>query len=80
MEESDVVCIPRAVLTRWADSCLSINHLGTLVGRELKSNLENARAIDLMERARVRACKLFDELVAHGAAKPAGYVEPDPKD
>lgn len=80
MEESDEVRIPRAVLSKWAESCLHINHHGTLVQRELKPSLENARAIDLVERGRVRASKLFNELVEYGAAKPAGYTEPDPKD
>ena len=61
-------------LTRWAESCLRINHLNTLVQRE--SGL-TARAADLSERARRRACDLFDQMVAAGASKPEGYCEPD---
>lgn len=80
MEESDEVRIPRAVLSKWAVSCLHINHHGTLVGRELKPILENARAIDLVERGRIRAWKLFNELVEYGAEKPIGYTEADSND
>jgi hypothetical protein len=64
-------------LTRWAESCLRMNHLGTLIQRELKASKENARAIDLAERARRRAWELFNELLKHGARKPAGYAEPE---
>ena len=38
-------------LTRWAESCLRMNHLGTLVQRELDPS---SRAADLAERARRR--------------------------
>jgi hypothetical protein len=34
-------------LTRWAESCLRMNHLGTLIQRELKASKENARAGEL---------------------------------
>jgi hypothetical protein len=62
-------------LTRWADSCLHINHLNTLVQREIAANsLE--RAMDLSERARKRAWQMLNEMFAAGAAKPPGYCEP----
>jgi hypothetical protein len=53
-----------------------MNHLGTLIQRELIPNKEHARAIDLAERARRRAWTLFNELLEHGATKPEGYAEP----
>lgn len=63
-------------LTRWADSCLHINHLNTLVQREIASqSLE--RATDLSERARKRAWELLNEMFAAGAVKPEGYCEPE---
>ena len=63
-------------LTRWAESCLHMNHLGTLVQRELNGG-SAVRAQELAERARVRAWKMFNELVESGAKKPDGYCEPD---
>jgi hypothetical protein len=63
-------------LTQWSESCLRMNHLGTLVQRELAPTKEHARAIALAERARQRAWTLFNELIQHGARKPAGYTEP----
>ena len=69
--------IPEELLTRWAESCLHMNHLGTLVQRELPTTIGNARAIDLSERARRRAWTLFNELVEHGATKPEGYRDRD---
>ncbi len=66
-------------LTRWAESCLHMNRLSTLIQRELPPSKENARAIDLAERARRRAWELFNELLKHGARKPVGYAEPDQK-
>jgi hypothetical protein len=68
--------ISEELLTRWAESCLHMNHLGTLIQRELSPGKENARAIDLAERARRRAWTLFNELLKHGAKKPVGYQEP----
>jgi hypothetical protein len=66
--------ISHETLTRWAESCLRINHLNTLVQREAGLT---ARADDLSERARRRAWDLFNEMIAVGATKPAGYIEPD---
>jgi hypothetical protein len=51
-------------------------HLGTLIGRELPKSKQNARALDLAERVEKRAWALFNELIEHGAKKPAGYQEP----
>ena len=63
-------------LTAWADTCLHMNHLGTLAQREIADgNLE--RASHLSERARRRAWKLLDELFEAGAVKPDGYAEPE---
>ncbi len=39
--------ISEELLTRWAESCLHMNHLNTFVQRELPSNEKNARALDL---------------------------------
>lgn len=59
-----------------AESCLRINHLNTLVQRELAAGQQD-RARELSERARVRAWQLFNELTRLGAKKPEGYCEPD---
>ena len=62
-------------LTAWANSCLHMNHLGTLVKREIAGgNLE--RASKLSERARRRAWVMLNELFDAGAVKPEGYAEP----
>ena len=70
------VQIPKELLTRWADSCLRMNHLGTLIIREMAAVDQNARALDLTERARRRAWALFNEMLEHGAEKPENYREP----
>ena len=62
-------------LTAWADSLLHINHLNTLVQREIESN-SLSRATDLSERARKRAWQMLNEMFAAGAQKPEGYCEP----
>lgn len=62
-------------LTAWAGTCLAMNHLGTLVQREIEAG-DNARAARLSERARKRAWTLLNELFAAGALKPEGYAEP----
>jgi hypothetical protein len=67
--------ISQDTLTRWADSCLHMNHLGTLVQRELQQG-DHTRAQDLAERARHRAWVLLNELFDAGAVKPEGYAEP----
>lgn len=69
--------VTTAQLTAWAESCLHINHLNTLVQREIESK-DYARAAELSERARKRAWALLNELFAAGAAKPQGYAEPGP--
>ncbi|MBG9389873.1 hypothetical protein [Caenimonas aquaedulcis] len=62
-------------LTEWADAALHINHLNTLVQREITAN-NLPRAADLSERARRRAWKMLNELFNAGAVKPEGYTEP----
>ena len=74
-QNGECVEIAKQQLTEWAESCLSMNHLNTLVQREIDAK-SLARARELSERARVRAWKLFNELLAHGAEKPEGYTEP----
>src|SRR5260370_7581980 len=65
----------QAQLTEWAEICLRINHLNTLVQREVKlGNLE--RAGHLSERARRRAWNLSNEMLRNSAQKPPGYREP----
>ncbi|MBX9949293.1 MAG: hypothetical protein K2Y39_09020 [Candidatus Obscuribacterales bacterium] len=76
MEDNSNILIPKAMLNRWAESCLQMNHHGTLIQRELRHTRENARAIELTERARRRAWELFNELISHGAEKPEGYEDP----
>lgn len=63
-------------LTRWADSCLRINHLNTLVQGEIAAN-STQRASELAERARKRAWQMLNEMFAEGAKKPEDYCEPD---
>ena len=70
--------IPVDIATAWAESCLRMNHLNTLVQRELETG-DTSRASALSERARKRAWELFNELVARGASKPEGYCEPATK-
>ena len=63
-------------LTVWAAACLRINHLNTLVQREIAiGRLE--RATGLSERARNAAWSMFNEMIEAGASKPEGYCEPD---
>jgi hypothetical protein len=77
---NDIISLRKGQLTAWAEVCLRINHLQTLIQRELGS-APPARAAELSERSRVAAWALFNELVACGAAKPPGYTEPDsPRD
>ena len=63
-------------LTAWAESCLRINHLNTLVQREIAGG-DLARASHLAERARRRAWALFNDMLAAGASKPSGYTDRD---
>jgi hypothetical protein len=67
--------ISKQQLTEWAESCLRINHLNTLVQREIDTK-SVARAKELSERARMQAWRMFNEMVAQGADKPKGYAEP----
>lgn len=63
-------------LTKWANACLRINHLNTLVKREIEGGALD-RAHDLSERARTAAWTMFNEMIEAGASKPGGYCEPD---
>lgn len=65
-------------LSHWADECHRINHLHTLLQRELEAGAL-ARAGDLSERARKRAWQMLNEMFDAGIPKPADYREPDPK-
>jgi hypothetical protein len=62
-------------LAHWANECLSIKHLNTLVQREIQAN-SLARATDLSERARKRAWQMLNEMFVAGAIKPEGYCDP----
>jgi hypothetical protein len=68
--------VSQELLTGWARSCLHMQHLGTLIRRELPPTEKNARALDLADRIERRAWTLFNELIEHGAKKPDGYQEP----
>jgi hypothetical protein len=68
--------VSEELLTRWAESCLHMQHLGTLIRREFLPTEKNARALDLAERIERSAWALFNEFLEHGAKKPAGYQEP----
>ena len=52
--------VEKEKLTEWADACLRINHLNTLVQREIADgSLE--RATDLSERARLAAWEMLNQ-------------------
>jgi hypothetical protein len=74
--ETQTVTISVEQMTAWAENSLRINHLETLVQRELEGS-EHERARNLSERARVHAWKMLNEMFAAGAKKPEGYCEPD---
>ena len=65
-------------LSHWADECHRINHLHTLLQRELDTG-SLVRAGELSERARRRAWQMLNEMFEAGIPKPIGYCEPDPK-
>ena len=69
--------ISKEKLSEWAEACIRMNHLNTLVQREIDAK-SLTRARELSERARTRAWALFNELVTHGADKPEGFAEPGP--
>ena len=65
-DQPSSVPVEQAVLDRWAETALRVNHLHTLVQRALSErSLERAEA--LSERARVAIFGLFNELLASGA-------------
>ena len=62
------------ILTRWAEECIHINHLSTLIEREIDvNNLPRAR--ELSGRAQQRAWKMLNEMFEAGASKPEGWVD-----
>jgi hypothetical protein len=73
MEE--IVTIPRALLTAWAESLIHMNHHGTLIQREIEAG-NSERASQLAERARKNAWAMLNELFEYGAENPEGYCEP----
>ena len=70
-----VVELSKQQLTEWAETCLRVNHLNTLVQRELEASSPK-RAAELSERARVAVWNLFNAMLGAGAEKPQGYAEP----
>jgi hypothetical protein len=70
--------LSEATLTSWAENCLHINHLNTLIEREIDAN-NLVRARELSGRAQQRACKMLNEMFEAGAVKPEGYCEPEKK-
>lgn len=75
-QKQDTVTLSVEQASAMAESCLRMNHLNTLVQRELTAGQKD-RAKELSERARVRAWTMFNELIRLGAKKPEGYCEPD---
>ena len=53
--------ISQQQLSKWAEMCLRVNHLNTLVQREIDTR-STQRAAELSERARVAAWDLFNDL------------------
>ena len=77
MPETDgVVRVSQEKLNAWAEVALRINHVNTLVQREIDGS-RTQRAKVLSERARVAAWNVFNSMVECGAEKPADYREPD---
>jgi ATP-dependent Lon protease len=70
------VPVSTAVLTRWAEGCLTIDHLGALLRQEIEGPNRSQRARDLAQRTRRLARHLADELVAYGAHVDAGKTGP----
>jgi hypothetical protein len=70
-------CIPvsEELLTEWSLSCVHINHLGTLLQKELRHDGEHANAIDLAERLGQRAWALHKELRQHGARNSNAKIQ-----
>jgi hypothetical protein len=70
-------CIPvsEELITEWSLSCMHINHLGTLLQKELRRDGEHANAIDLAERVGQRAWTLHEELRQHGARNSNAKIQ-----
>jgi len=74
--EKQMITITVKQASALAEDCLRINHLNTLVQREIAEG-NHVRAKTLSERARVCAWQTFNVLIRMGAKKPKGYCEPD---
>jgi len=75
MAPPDCIQISEELLTEWAMSCVHINHLGTLIQRELAQRGVHARAVDLAERAGRSAWALRNEFGQHGARNSDATIE-----
>jgi hypothetical protein len=70
IETPQCIQIPVDTPTRWAENCIHIYNLGTLINRELPRDKKHGRAIDLAGRVIRRASTMYSELLKHGA-KPS---------
>jgi hypothetical protein len=69
------ILVSEELLTEWSLSCVHINHLGTLLQKELRRDGEHANAIDLAERVGQRAWALHEELRQHGARNSNAKIQ-----
>lgn len=67
MAPPDCIPVSEEVLTEWAMSCVHVNHLGTLIQRELLPHGEHARSIDLADQIARGARTFGSELHQQGA-------------
>jgi hypothetical protein len=67
IENPQCIQIPIDLPTRWAENCIHIYNLGTLINRELPRDRIHCRAIDLAGRVIRRASTMYSELLQHGA-------------
>lgn len=67
--------VSEELLTEWSLSCVHINHLGTLLQKELQRDGEHATAIDLAERVGQRAWTLHEDLRQHGARNSNAKIQ-----
>lgn len=59
--------IPADLLNRWAETCIQIFNLGSLLNEGLPRDLAHRRAIDLTGRVIRRAWTMYNDLRRHGA-------------
>lgn len=67
--------VSEEVLTEWSLSCAHMNHLGTLIQKELRCIGEHTSAIDLAERVGQRAWTLHQELRQYGARNSNAKIQ-----